>query len=204
MSRVLTAALTLTMALLLPACSVVKDFEGAMRNLSRCKFKLDTVRDLQLAGVALSGKSSLGLAGGAAILAAYSAGSIPATFTLDVAAINPNDGSGGGSPATATLTSFAWTLILDSVTTVQGDIASPVTIPGTGQQTSIPLSVSLDMMKFFKEQGYRHIIELGLALSGEKGSTSRLQLRARPTISTPFGPITYPGEIEIVDKEFRG
>ena len=204
MSRSLAAALSLTTAILLPACSVVRDVDSAMRTLSRCRFKLDAVRDLQLAGVALSGKSSVGLAGGAAILAAYSAGSIPASFTLEVAAINPNDGTGGGSPATATLTGFAWTLILDSVTTVQGDIASPVTIPGTGQQTIIPLSVTIDMMKFFKEQGYRHIIDLGLALAGAKGSTSRIQLRARPTISTPIGPITYPGEIEIVDKEFRG
>lgn len=39
---------------------------------------------------------------------------------------------------------------------------------------------------------------------GAQGSANRVTLRARPTISTDFGPISHPGEIDIIDKEFRG
>ena len=43
-----------------------------------------------------------------------------------------------------------------------------------------------------------------IALGGAQGSASRVTLRACPTISTDFGPISHPGEIDIIDKEFRG
>jgi 23S rRNA pseudoU1915 N3-methylase RlmH len=64
--------------------------------------------------------------------------------------------------------------------------------------------MNLDLMKFFKDKGYEKILNLAFALGGAQGSTSRVTLRARPTIRTDFGPLTYPGEIDIIDKEFRG
>ena len=44
---------------------------------------------------------------------------------------------------------------------------------------------------------------LALALGGANGSPARITLRARPEIKTAYGPIRYPKEIDIVDKEFR-
>jgi hypothetical protein len=122
---------------------------------------------------------------------------------VNVAAVNPNDGTGGSTKSTATLTNFAWTLLIDNATTINGDIASPITIPGTGQQAIIPLRMNLDLVKFFKEKGYDHIVNLALALGGANSSPSRLTLRAKPAIKTDFGPISYPREIDIIDKEFR-
>ena len=140
---------------------------------------------------------------GAALAAAFARGQLPASFTVNVAAVNPNDGTGGSPKSAATLTSFAWTLLIDNATTISGDIASPIIIPGAGQESTIPLRMSLDLAKFFRDKGYDHIINLALALGGANSSPSRLTLRARPTIKTDFGPISYPGEIDIVDKEFR-
>lgn len=194
----------LLLLLALPSCSVMKDIGQAITNLSRCSFKLDGVSDFQIAGIALSGKTSLGPVDAARAVAAFARGELPATFTLNVAAVNPNDGTGGSPKSAATLTSFAWNLRLDDTPTIAGDIAEPITIPGTGQQTIIPLRMNLDLMAFFKDKGYERILNLAFALGGAQGSASRVTLRAKPTIRTDFGPLTYPGEIDIIDKEFRG
>ncbi len=185
------------------SCNVVREISQAVTNLSRCKFKLASVSGFTLAGVPLAGKTGISLSDGITLASAFARNELPASFTVNVAALNPNDGTGGTTKSSATLTSFAWTLLIDSTTTIHGDIASPITIPGTGQETTIPLTMSLDLVKFFKEKGYDHIVNLALALGGMNSSPSRLTLRARPTINTDFGPISYPGEINIVNKEFR-
>lgn len=185
------------------SCSALKEMSGTMTNLSRTKFKLDTVDGFQLAGISLSGKSSFSVLDGAKLLTAYNRNELPAAFTLNIAAFNPNDGTGGTTQATSTLTSLAWTLILDTTLTVNGNIKDPIKIPGTGQQTIIPLQINLDLLKFFRDKGYESILNLALALGGANGSTSRITLRVKPTIQTDFGPISYPGEIDVIDKEFR-
>ncbi|MEK7250884.1 MAG: hypothetical protein AAB209_10740, partial [Bacteroidota bacterium] len=61
----------------------------------------------------------------------------------------------------------------------------------------------LDLMKFFKDKGYESIVNLALALGGANSAPSRLTLRVKPTVQTDFGPISYPNEIDVIDKEFR-
>ena len=84
------------------------------------------------------------------------------------------------------------------------DRVSDFQLAGTGHSTTIPLRMNLDLIRFFKEKGFDRILNLALAPSGTQGSASRVTLRACPTISTDFGPISDPGEIDIIDKEFRG
>jgi hypothetical protein len=188
------------------SCHELKELSNALSNLSRCKFKLDSINNFQLLGMPLASKQKLkdfGLADAARLAGAFAQNSFPASFTLNVAAVNPNDGTGGTKNASATLTSLAWTLILDNTTTIRGDISDPIVIPGTGQQTIIPLTMGLDLAQFFKDKGYESVINLALALGGANGSPARVTLRAKPTISTSLGKISYPGEINIIDKEFR-
>jgi len=199
-ASVLLAAFTLSVI----GCATLQQLGSAITNISRCSFKLDHIGDFQIAGIALSGKSKLGFVDGARAVAAFAKGELPAQFTLFVAAKNPNDGTGGSTKTVATLTSFAWNLRLDDTPTIAGDIAEPISIPGTGQEAMIPLRMNLDLYSFFKDKGYEKILDLAMALGGANGSASRVTLRAKPTIKTDLGPITYPGEIDIIDKEFRG
>jgi hypothetical protein len=203
MRRIPAAFLLLGLVLTAWSCNVVKEMQQAAVNLSRCKFKLSRVSEFSIAGVHLAGKSNLTPGEGMRLLSSFGNGTLPASFTLDVAAINPNDGTGGTLKSAATLTSFAWTLLVDNVETIHGDIASPIVIPGTGQEATIPLRMSLDLLTFFRERGYEHLVNLALNLGGASGSAARLTLRARPTIRTDVGPITYPGELTLVDREFR-
>ncbi len=199
----LFVSLALTCSIFFLSCAALKDFSNTMTNLSRLKFKLDSVNGFQLAGIPLSGKTNLSLADGARILSAFSRNELPATFVLNVAALNPNDGTGGTSKAASTLTSLGWTLIVDNTLTIKGDIADPITIPGTGQEVLIPLQMNLDLVKFFKDKGYESIVNLALAIGGANGSASRITLRVKPTVQTAYGPISYPNEIDVIDKEFR-
>lgn len=188
------------------SCSALKDLESAITNLSRCQFKLDNVNGFELMGITLSNKKSVSdfSAMDALKLArGFSRSEFPAAFTLNVAARNPNDGTGGTQSATATMTKFAWRLFIDDVETVNGLVTDPITIPGTGQTAMIPMKLQLDLGKFFKDRGYEKVVDLALAIGGVNGSASRLTLRAKPEIQTKFGAIQYPGEIDIVDREFR-
>jgi hypothetical protein len=133
----------------------------------------------------------------------YSAKKLPVEFVMDVLAINPNDGTGGTRKTASTLTGLECRLLIDDKPTITGDIDSPVEIPGTGQESVIPLRLSLDLLEFFGGQRYEDLVAMALAIGGKNGSATRLSLDAQPTVSTPLGPITYPGRITIISAEFR-
>jgi hypothetical protein len=184
-------------------CSGLYD---AIVNIQRLQFKLDRVTGMSIAGVGLSNISSLsnlGLIDAANLLANFSQGKLPVNFTLNVLAKNPNDGTGGTKNTSAVIKNLAWRLFLDDKETINGNIGG-ITVPGVGQATNIPIGMSLDLIQFFKNTGYESLMNLALALGGKNGSAARVTLKATPTIDTPLGAITYPGEISIIDKEFRG
>ena len=182
-------------------CSVYE----TLTNLSRLQFKVGAVNGFQISGTPFSGKSKLGDFNPVDLLkisSAFAQGSLPASFILNVEAKNPNDGTGGYKKTDATLQNFKWRLFLDDKETISGDIDQPVSVPGTGDVTIIPLRINIDLMKFFKDKDYESIVNLALALGGAQGSSSKITLFATPTVSSPFGNIAYTGELKLVDYEF--
>jgi hypothetical protein len=186
-------------------CATLQQIQDTLANIKRLQFKLDSVAPGSLAGINLSGISAptqLGLQDGLKLAKAFSQKSLPLSWTLNVAAVNPNDGTGGSPRKAALLRALAWTLKIDEKETISGDIPNPIEIPGTGQATIIPLQMSLDLYQFFSDRGYEEVLKLALAIGGQKGSTARLTLAAVPTVSVAGIDVKYPGEINIVDKEF--
>jgi hypothetical protein len=198
--------LLLIFALSNVSCSVFQ----TIANISRLKFKLADVSSFNLGGVNLSGKKSLNdlsIMEALTLTNSFSKGSLPATFTLNVNAVNPNDGTGGYPQTNATVVSFPWRLVINNKETVSGNIGSPFSVPGTGQSTVIPLQISVDLYKFFKDNTYQDIIALAMKLSGSgssstTGSASDLALYVKPTVSSPIGNITYPQEIKVINYEY--
>jgi hypothetical protein len=178
----------------------------AIVNLQRLQFKLDKVTGMKLAGVSLSTierPANLSVLDAASLLANFTQGRFPVEFTLNVLAKNPNDGTGGTKNASAVIKNLAWRLFVDNNETIKGNIGG-ITVPGIGQVTNIPIGMSFDLLQFFRNAGYENLLNLALALGGRNGTASRITLKATPTVETPFGNITYPGEFDIVDHEFRG
>jgi len=202
--RLLVSAAVLSV--LIPGCATLTQMAGALSNLQRLKFKVAGVSGFALSGIGISSKQRVGdftLMDGINLMAAYRNKKLPASFTLNIEALNPNDGTGGSPQTSSTLTSFEWRLLIDDKPTVPGNIDRPIEIPGTGQSATIPLQISLDLVEFFGEKGYNDLLNLALALGGIQSDISRLAIDAQPRVSTPLGEITYPGRIIIVSKEYR-
>ena len=193
--------ISISILLITSSCSMYE----TMVNLSRLKFKLGDVVNFTVGGINITNKKSLQDFNPLEVVnltSVIASGKLPASFTLNVEAKNPNDGTGGYKKSDATLQNFKWRLFLDDKETISGDIDQPIAIPGTGDVTTIPLRINLDLIKFFKDRGYESIINLALALGGNQGSSSKVTLYATPTVSSPFGNITYPGELKLVDTQF--
>lgn len=194
------------LSLFYQGCTVLQELGGALMNLKRLQFKLGGVGWFSIAGIDLSRISSVtdfSAIDGLKLLSAFQNRSLPAEMTLEILALNPNDGTGGAPNTVSTLTSLESRLLIDGDPTVTGNIDQPIEIPGTGQASKIPLRMSIDLFEFFGNRGYRDLVELALAIGGLKKDTTRLSLDAQPRVSTPYGDIIYPGRIVIVDKEFR-
>ena len=201
MKKYLVGVLFLALVLSGIQCSVYQ----TITNMSRLQFKVGAVSGFQIVGVSVSDKSKLNDFSAIDLLkltSSFAGGSLPASFVLNVEAKNPNDGKGGYNRTDATLQNFKWRLFLDDKETISGDLDQPVTVPGTGEVTDIPLRINIDLLKFFKDKSYNDLINLALALGGSKGSSSKITLYATPTVSSPFGNITYPGELKLVDYTF--
>jgi LEA14-like dessication related protein len=178
----------------------------AFKNIQRLQFKLGKVHNFKLAEVAIGDKlnpSDLGVLDMAKLVAAFSSGTLKTQFTLDLLAKNPNDGTGGTPNTSAVIKALEWKLYLDQKEVLQGNLNKGIEIPGVGQETVIPIEISFDMMKYFSGENLNSLINLALVLGGKQGSSSRLELKIKPTVDTIFGPITYPNEITVIDKEFR-
>ncbi len=174
-------------------------------NLSRLQFKLGDVNNSTVNGINISNKRSLQDFNALEIISltqVIASGKLPASFTLNVEAKNPNDGTGGYPQTNATLKEFPWRLEIDDVETIAGNIGTPVTIPGTGEVQNIPLTMNIDLMEFFGNKGLENLVNLALTLGGQQGSSSKLALFATPTVTSPIGDIKYPGELKIVEESF--
>jgi hypothetical protein len=183
-------------------CSGVND---AVKNAQRLQFKLGKVDNLKIAGVNLSNINSINdinLLQGANLLAAFTSGNLPASFTVNLIAKNPNT-PGGSKESSSLIKSLDWRLLIDNKEMINGEINTPITIPGVGQETTIPIPVSFDFLKLLGNGGYESLLNLALKIGGKGGTSSRLTLKIQPTIDTFLGGISYPGEIDVIDKEFR-
>ncbi len=183
------------------SCSVYQ----SLVNIGRLKFKLGTVNGFNINGVQISNKARLSDFTPQEILTISSAiagGKLPVSFILNVETTNPNDGTGGYSRTNATIKSFPWRLLIDDKETISGNIASPFTVPGTGESVYLPLQINFDLLSFIKDRNYQSIINLALAIGGQQGSSANLAIYSRPTVSTGLGDIGYPDEIKIISLKY--
>ena len=63
--------------------------------------------------------------------------------------------------------------------------------------------MSIDLYEFFGNKGYEGLLNIALALGGMRRDPTRIALDAQPQVSTPLGPIVYPGRLTIISREFR-
>lgn len=176
----------------------------SISNLERMEFKLGSAHNFRVAGVNISnirGLNDLNLFDAAKLASAFANGNVPVGFTLDILARNPNT-PGGYANTTSAITRLDWKLLIDNKDVLDGIIDSEIIVPGTGQQAVIPINMAFDIWPFFKNMGYEGIVNLALAIGGVNGSSSRLTVKATPSMKI-FGMMIPAGEITIVDSHFN-
>ncbi len=188
------------------ACSVTDPI-----TLLGCEFRIENTEEFVVAGIYLDSLESLTPLQIAEVVAAWSQGNCPVDFTLNVGIFNPNDGSGSSVIIPVSLTSFIWDLYLDGDSGVPFDTAwvasgalnEPFEVPASGETVILPLELSFDAFVLLEELGPLEFIDLALAIGGldsglrDPGHLGRILVIAEPTLSTPFGPYTYPGSLNI-------
>lgn len=159
--------------------------------LRQVQFSLDDVENVRLAGVQIDQARSIedvGVVGATRIGAAAAQGRLPLAMTVLLGAENPDENA-----VTARLVQLDWTLLLDDTETISGLFNDDRLIP-PGQSALLPIGAELDLIQFF-DGGAQQVIRLAFAIAGE--GQQRVAMRLRPTVNTPFGPISYPGHITV-------
>ncbi len=191
----------LAVLVFIAGCSGITD---TITNAQRLQWKLGSVSGMNVSGVDVSNVSSLSSLNPldmVKLTSAVGSGKLPVGFTLNLLAKNP-EGEGGSKNSSDLIKSVEWRLLIDNKETINGMVSGPITIPGVGQTSTIPVSINLDLMQFFQNEGLQSLAGMVLGIGGKSGSPARLSLKIKPTIDTFIGPIS-PGEITVIDKEFR-
>jgi hypothetical protein len=188
------------------ACSITDPL-----TLLGCQFRIESTEDFVVAGINLDSLGSLSPFQIAEVVAAWSQGNCPVDFTLNVGIFNPNDGSGSSTVIPVSLSSFLWDLYLDGDSGIpfdttwvaSGALNEPFEVPGSGETIVLPLEISFDAFVLLEELGPLEFIDLALAIGGldsglrDPDHLGRILVVAEPTLTTPFGPYTYPGSLFI-------
>ena len=202
----LIIATLVAIGLFVKSCSTIKQISQTLTNLKKLEYKIENVSNFRVANIDIQKISSLkdfSITDGLKLANAFGTKKFPADFVLNLNAKNPNNGSNNTTATSATIAKLDYRLILDDVPTINGDISSPITVPGTGQSVNIPLNMNLDLYEFFGNRGYEGIVNLALTVGGLNSRPTKVKLDIKPTVNTTFGPISYPSRITVIDQEWR-
>ncbi len=174
------------------SCDVVNQV-SQMSNLTKCEFRLESVQQLNLAGINVQNinkLSDLGLMDGAKLAAAFSAQQFPLDFTLNLEAKNPNT-------QTAGMTRIEWVLLIDDVQMTTGVLDRQVSIPANNGTAIIPMQMHIDLKQALSGKSADAVMNFGLNLAGAGNKPTRFTLQMKPTITVSGFPITYPGYLNV-------
>jgi len=172
------------------SCDVLNQV-SQMTNLTKCSFRLESVQQLNLAGINVQNikkLSDLNMFDAAKLASAVASQQFPLDFTLNIEAKNPNTSAAG-------MTRIDWILLIDDIEMTRGILDKQVTIPANNGSAIIPMQMHIDLKKALSGKSADAIINFGMNLSGNGNKPTRFTLQMKPTISVNGFPITYPGYI---------
>ena len=183
--------------ILLGGCSTLKQL-AEMATLSRCQFRMVSVENVAVAGINLEGKTGLSDINPFTLLklqAAFTSGTLPLEFTLNLEGKDPNDSPAG-------MTRFAWILFMDGNELTRGQLEKGFEIPAGGT-APIPLAVSLDLRQALTGKTLDSMLNLALNLAGEGTKPTRVSLKMKPSIHVGGQDLDYPDYITLT-QDFGG
>lgn len=203
----LVSVIALACAMMLGSCASLTNISSSLMNVKPLQFKIRSITGMRIGSIDIASKSSLtsfSVQEALALKNLVAAKSLPVTFVLTVDAMNPNSGVNGLKSVPLTLEDLQWRLLIDGRPTITGGLQRPLEIAGNNGTSSIPLTVSMDLMQTFSDRDLQSLVNLACSLGGANGSTASVALDALPVVSSPLGKLSSDKRITIIDKEFRG
>ena len=182
---------TVVIILLLSSCDVIQQ-ASELTTFAKCKFKLNTIENISLAGVdvqKIKNYSQLNFMEIAQLTSAVTSGNLPLNFTLNMKVDNPN-------PKQAAMNRFEWVLFIDDIEMNAGVLDQRLEIPSGGDAV-LPLKMKMNLKEVLKGKTLQSLVNFGLNLVDASGKTSRITIKAKPTIMIGGRAIAYPNFITI-------
>ena len=164
-----------------------------MMNLSQCQFRVASVTDVSVSGIALQagmGYSDINPLNLIQLQSSLSSGTLPLQFTVNLEAKNPNSSPAG-------MSRMVWILFMDGNQLTQGVLEKPVEIPANGGTGNFPLAVNLDLVQALSGQALNSMVNLALNIAGQGSQPSRVTLKIKPSIVVSNQTLDYPGYVTI-------
>ena len=170
-------------------CATAKEIM-ALRSV---EFRYAGIADPRVAGIPLRGVrsySDLRPADLGRLGIAVARGDVPMEITIDIEGRNPETNN-----VTARLVALDWAYLVDDREAVSGRLSQAYAFP-PGEPRVVPLLVAFNLLDVFNGKG-QDLIDVALALAGQRSSTHKVALRLSPTMETPLGPMRYPVPITL-------
>lgn len=160
--------------------------------LANCDFRIQSVENINLAGVELQyihSVTDLGMADVARILAGFTSPTFPLSLQLNLEGRNPNSKAAG-------LNRLEWILFIDDLQMTSGSLDQPFTIPPMGS-SNIPVAIALDLKQVLSGQSAKAILNFCMNLSGVGNTPTRFKIKLKPAVLIAGSELTYPGFITV-------
>ena len=192
----ITLVLALAGSMLLSSCDMlmqVADQFASVANLANCDFSLKNVSNVSVAGVNVKNltQGNLTATDVVKLVAAYQSKQVPLSMNLNVDVKNP-------TKQQAAMTAMDWILAIDGTDVANGVNNRSFTIrPST--TTTVPLGVNTDLGKLFSSKGVEALKNFASSFTSD-GTSSKVGLRIRPSLSVGSSQIPFPNYIKLEKK----
>jgi hypothetical protein len=186
-------ALIFLLLLSIAACKSIRE----LKNLSKCQFRIGTVKGINLAGVPIQTVrrfADIGVRDAAKIAAALAGGNLPFGMTINVEAKNPNK-------MVAAMNRLEWIAMIDEREILTGFVSERVEVQPNGGVANLPLTVNVNLRKVLGSMSKAELLDFGMGLTDQSDRPARVSLKLKPTIMVGKHPLEYPGYLT-VKREF--
>ena len=188
MKKIVLWTLMLCVAAMLSGCGVANQLKSAY-NMTQCEYEYDSVSDISLGGVNLSGAlSAIQIAQLGRLLVSNSA-SIPMSFDVNLNVKNPN-------ATAASLAGMDYILSIDDVQFTSGTLRQGIDI-SAGGSSILPVTMAFDLAELFSGSSADVAVNAVKNFIGIGSQPSNVTLRVRPSVSIAGRKIQIPTYIPV-------
>jgi LEA14-like dessication related protein len=178
-------------AISLTSCDILQQ-TAELQRLSQCKFDVNGVSGIRLAGVELrSGmkRSDLNAVQIMQLTNSVFNNNLPLRFDVLVKVDNPNSG-------TAALSRMDYTVILDGIELLSSSFNQRYEI-APGGTAIVPVPISVELFQLMSGQSADAVANLGFKLTGGESKPVELVMKLKPYLNVAGKQIQYPNTLNI-------